>query len=415
MSSTELLDASVLMDGWSDRLRAIAATHWYVPTTMGPAVLSYARTRELLQDKRFRNMGTDIIDAQGVDDSVVRRQYQGFLLSCEGSRHKRLRGLLRCGFSRESVDRQRPRIRATAHGLLDRVADQPHFDFVSDVAARFPATVFAELLGIETIVEDPDYLRWCADMGHILGFEINDHLGPIRRAISGLSGYVVAAIEHRTRCPGPDMISALLDARVGDDRLSEDEIVSAGIALLLGGFDTTRRTLSRAILTMMGHRDQWHLLGRRPDLAASATEEILRYNPGTQVAIRVATESFDFHGLPVTEGQLVIAATGVANRDATVFDEPDRFDIQRPPAAILTFGAGPHHCLGAYLARTELVEALPVFAARLPDIELCGPVAYRRASAGSPGPTAIPVQSAALRSARQGVGSGFDVDPPHVQ
>ena len=236
-------------------------------------------------------------------------------------------------------------------------------------------------------------------MGHILGFEINAHLVPIHRAINGLSGHVVAAIEMRTRSPGPDLISALLAARDGDDRLSEDEIASAGIALLMGGFDTTRRTLARAILTMMDHRDQWHLLSEQPDLAASATEEILRYNPGTQVAIRVATESFDFHGMPVTEGQLVIAATGVANRDATVFDEPDRFDIQRIPAAILTFGAGPHHCLGAYLARVELEEALKVFASRLQDIELCGPVSYRPASAGSPGPSTIPVRSHRLRRA----------------
>ena len=118
MTSTDLIDASVLMDGWSDHLRSIAARHWYVTTTMGPAVLTHAAVRDLLQDKRFRNMGTDIIDAQGVDDSLIRRQYQGFLLSCEGSRHQRLRGLLRRGFSRESVDRQRPRIRATAHALL---------------------------------------------------------------------------------------------------------------------------------------------------------------------------------------------------------------------------------------------------------------------------------------------------------
>jgi cytochrome P450 len=392
MVATTALQPDELMEEGGPAVRRAQEADWYAETSMGKAVLRYREVHDLLRDPRFRNMGTDVLTRQGVTEGPVRRMYEGFLLSTEGDRHARLRGLLKKAFTPGAVDALRPRMREMMHTLLDELADRAEFDFVAEVAERFPAQVFIGMLGLPASFEDPDFRRWCGDLGYIVGLEVQTHLSRLEAAFTGLRGCIEPTIAARRAEPGDDLISALAAAEQDGDRLSDEELVCQIIALLFGGLDTTRRTVGKALLVMLEHPDQWRLLRQRPELAATATEEILRYAPGTRVAIRVAMCDLELNGVPLRSGELVIAATGAANRDPRAFEAPETFDIRREGAAPLSLGAGPHHCLGAYLARAELQEALPILAERLADAALAGPVTVRTAREGSPGPRVIPLR-----------------------
>ncbi|WP_438040290.1 cytochrome P450 [Sorangium sp. So ce128] len=392
MSTPHTLQPDDVMEEGGDVVRRAQEACWYAETSMGKAVLRYREVHDLLRDARFRNMGTDVLTRQGVTDGLVRRMYEGFLLSTEGAAHARLRGLLKKGFTPDAVDALRPRMRERMHALLDEIGDRTEFDFVTAVAERFPGQVIIELLGLPVSFEDPDFRRWCSDLGYIVGLEVKKHLPRLEAAFEGLRGYIEPTIAARRAEPRGDLISTLAAAEQNGDRFSEEELVCQIVALLFGGLDTTRRTIGKAFLVMLEHPDQRRLLQERPDLAEPAAEEILRYAPGTRVAIRVATCDLELDGVPIRAGELVIAATGAANRDPRVFEAPETFDITRRGAAPLSLGAGPHHCLGAYLARAELQEAVPILTRRLTEAALASPVVVRTAREGSPGPRVIPLR-----------------------
>jgi cytochrome P450 len=149
--------------------------------------------------------------------------------------------------------------------------------------------------------------------------------------------------------------------------------------LIFGGQDTTQCQLACALSTFAEHPDQWRLLASRPELAPSAAEEVLRFEPSGSGAPRVATEDLVLRDLEVKAGTIALPSGPAANRDPAVYPDPDRFDIERCPALpMLTFGGGEHYCLGASLARAELQEALPILARHLPGLALEGPIAWRR-------------------------------------
>jgi cytochrome P450 len=161
-------------------------------------------------------------------------------------------------------------------------------------------------------------------------------------------------------------------------------------ALVFGGQDTTRNQLGCALATFVEHPEQWALLADRPALAPTAVEEVMRVSPAVPVAVRVASETFAFQGLPIPAGAMLQLFTATANRDRAVFGAAE-FDITQSRPAQLTFGGGIHYCLGAPLARAELQEALPILAARLRRPRLAGEVRWRPAL-GIYGPLALPLR-----------------------
>lgn len=382
-----LLSAKDLMGEGAPALRAAQDRGWYAETELGKAVLGYAEVQRLLRDRRFRNMGTDLMTLQGIDDGLVRRTYEGFLLSMEGDEHARRRGLVRKAFDRASIESMRPGMRETLNALLDRACLAPRFDFVSDVAAPYPTQVIVRALGFDVSSHDVEFMNACSDLGYIVGFEVREHLALLESAIRTIQARVERVLADRRASPGSDVISRLICA----EGVSTEQLFAMVVTLLFGGFDTTRRTLAKAFVILLERPDQWQLLRERPELAERATEEIFRFAPGTKVAVRVALEDVDFEGLIIREGELLYAATGAANRDPRVYAEPDRFDITREGPPPLTFGGGPHTCLGAGLARAELCEALPILVERLAHVRLDGLITWRTAIEGSPGPMSIPL------------------------
>ena len=189
-----------------------------------------------------------------------------------------------------------------------------------------------------------------------------------------------------------DLISELIRAEDDGDRLTRDELLSLAGGLLMAGTDTTRNQLAASVQVLCDHPDQWALLARRPELAASAVEETIRHSPVTLRAPRIAVEDVDLGGVFVPAGTLVVANTAAANRDPAVYEDPDRLDITREaPPAMLSFGGGAHYCLGANLARLELAEALKVITQRMPHPRRTSPAPWKPLTALS-GPTTLPIE-----------------------
>ena len=173
------------------------------------------------------------------------------------------------------------------------------------------------------------------------------------------------------------MISALVEARDGGSRLSDDEIVATCVILLQAGHETTADLIGMGVLHLLAHPDQLALLRREPDRIADATEELLRFDSSVQISQRVGPSDIALPGGTVPAGEVFVLINGAANRDPEAFEEPDRLDITRAKKAHISFGLGRHHCLGASLARAEIQTAIRTLVTRFPDLALDGPAVYR--------------------------------------
>ena len=353
--------------------RAARAQHWYASTPVGIIVLRHEDVRTLLHDRRWRELGAAALGMAGITSGPLWEWFHQILSNKEGEEHARLRRLVSQAFTPRSTERLRPVMRATAHEFIDRFAGAGRCEFVSAFAAPYPVRVIGALLG----VPPGDFARfpaWSTDLSLAFASRIGAELPRIEAALGNLSGYVDELLAARRRSPGPDLISGLIAAEEQGDRLSADELRAMITVLIFGGQDTTQCQLACAAATFLAHPEQWELLAKEPGLAASATEEILRYEPAGSGSPRIATEDFRFRELEVKAGTIALPSGPAANRDPAVYPDPDRFDITRRPAEPqLTFGGGVHCCLGAALARAELQEALPILAQRLPALRADGP------------------------------------------
>jgi cytochrome P450 len=256
-------------------------------------------------------------------------------------------------------------------------------------ADPYPAWVIAELLGIPTERFDA-FLGWATDMG--LGFSrtaaaVQDR---IDEAVAGLHSCCDELTAQRREVPGDDLISALIAAEADGQRLTAAELLMMVSGLVFAGQDTTRNQLGLAMTTFTDHPQQWRLLAGRPELASTAVEELMRINPVVPVIDRVAIEDFTFQGVHIPAGTYVALFVAAANTEPDTFGDAP-FDITAQRTAQLTFGGGIHYCLGTWLARTEMREALPILASRLGDIALDGPV-VSRPHLGITGPVTLPLQ-----------------------
>jgi cytochrome P450 len=223
------------------------------------------------------------------------------------------------------------------------------------------------------------------------------HVDAVAAAIDGVGELTDRLIAERRAEPGEDLISALVIASEGSDRLSRDEIATMVLTLVLAGQDSTRCSLGHALATFAAQPDQWELLGQSPDLAAAAAEEVLRVNPVCPIVWRVADVDLDHRDLHLTAGTRIWLLVGHGQLLDSA-GNPDPFDITREHRPQLNFGHGPHFCLGAQLARVELAEALAVLARRLPDLALDGDAVYRPELAGFVGAERLPIRFTPIAS-----------------
>jgi len=287
--------------------------------------------------------------------------------------HTRVRALVVSAFSRRSVEERRGRILEVLNGLLDTAAAKGRFDLITDFAFHLPIIVASEIIGIPT--DDREAFR--------AAFELTGRLMAPKRSEESwaealeagrwVGRYVRDLIATRRASPRDDLVSALIAAEDERGALSDAELSSAISTIYTAAGTTTERMISSGLYLLLSHPDQWDALVADRSLVGGAIEEILRFHHPTQSTStnRRCTEDVALRGKTLKAGDTVRVGLGAANRDPTVFPDPDRFDIRRQMASPpLSFGAGPHFCIGAALARFETRLAIETIADRWPDLAL---------------------------------------------
>ncbi|MFD6567735.1 cytochrome P450 [Micromonospora profundi] len=280
--------------------------------------------------------------------------------------HGAYRRLASSAFTPRHVARLEPRIRELARARLEPLLDQRTFDFASDYAAALPNDVVCEMLGVPP--EDWDQLRADTD-------ELNQRVdgsdergeNSVRAALR-LAQYFVGLITDLRRQPRDNLTSQVIQSEVGGEKLTDAEVVAFLFLVVSAGNESTGKTIGNAWLHGALHPDvaQAGLNGRAEDWAS----ETLRYDSGNQMTVRSLTEERVIHGTRLEAGSRIAVLLGSANRDERVFPDPDRFDLDRDTSKMISYGRGPHHCLGAPLARIEMTIALEEAGAVFSDYEI---------------------------------------------
>jgi cytochrome P450 len=340
--------------------------------------------------------------------------------------HTRLRRLVSRAFTARTVAGLEPRIVALADELLegagaagragdggagaDRRAgagEAREFDVVRELAYPLPVRIISELLGVPA-ADHPRFAGWSGRLAHSLqppfGLtpeQAREQAEQVRAARSEFAAYFRELIGQRRARPSDDLLSELIRAEDDGQRLTERELIATCVLLLVAGHETAVSLISNAILALLRHPDQLALVRADPGLAGGAVEETLRYDAPVQLTSRVARGELAVGDVTAPDGAVILLLLAAAGRDPEVFADPDRFDVRRgrgEPGASgagaghgasgagagrragdhLAFGAGPHFCLGAPLARLEATVAIRAFAARVAQPELAaGGLSYR--------------------------------------
>ncbi|UQA90940.1 cytochrome P450 family protein [Streptomyces halobius] len=286
------------------------------------------------------------------------------LLATDPPDHGRLRKLAMKAFTPAAVARLEPRIREIAARLADALATRGSADLIEEFAVPLPIAVICELLGVPE-GDRAAVRRWSNTL-----FAAGDPDAVVDRASHAISDYMTGLIAARRDEPGDDVLSDLIAARDDEDRLTEPELVSLAVLLVVAGHETTANLIGNGMLALLRDDTLRSRLRADPGLLPAAIEEFLRYDaPMTIATFRYATEPVDLGGVRIETGDVVQVSPGAANRDPARFAEPDAVRLDRSTGH-LSFGHGPHHCLGAPLARMEARIAFEVLLTRCPDIRL---------------------------------------------
>lgn len=299
--------------------------------------------------------------------------------------HDRMRKLVFDGFTLAAVRKLAPRIRELVNQSIDQFAPKGTCDVYADLAARVPCDVISAMVGLPL----PDYVPVRELTDRVIKASRPDHELP------KLYDYFRDALRERRRVPRrEDLMGHLMEAEIDGDRLSDEEIVDFCVLLIIAGNETTTDLITTAVHLLGEHPEEWRKLVETPSLVASAVEEALRFDSPVQYALRKLRRDLEFLDCPMKEGQLVCLLYASGNRDPRRYPDPDRFDVSRHPAAILSFGRGIHVCLGAQLARLEGRVVLEEMIRRIPKYELVPDGARRLKNYHMRGFLKLPIQFA---------------------
>ena len=313
--------------------------------------------------------GTNIFEV-GDEQLVVLR---ALMLNMDPPGHSKYRRLVNKGFTPARVANLRSGIVDMSREIVDSIAERGECEFVDDVASQLPMMSICDMLGVPA--EDR---RHVYDLSNTLigfddpEFQVSDE--DRMNASVGMFEYAQKLGDERRANPGDDLVSVLVNGEVDGEKLDDLEFNSFFLLIALAGNETTRTVTSQAMRLLIEHPDQRALLVDDPSLLSGAVEEVLRYNPAVIHFRRTATADTQLGGQAIKKGDKVVIWYPSINRDESMFDDPDTFDIRRSPNEHLAFGVGEHFCLGANLARVQLNAILGELVSRLPDMEFAGPV-----------------------------------------
>jgi len=294
------------------------------------------------------------------------------IVALDPPHHDRLRALVTRAFSPKRVAEIEPRVRAVACELLDALPAREPCDLLAPFAWQLPSRVIGELIGIPE-ERQPAFLAWTEALVGVDPTGQNPNV-PVFGSIYGEFAKLLAERREERR---DDLMSALLDAEVDGERLTQQELLGFCFVLITAGNDTTANLVANGIALLAEHPEQRALLAAEPARIPDAVEEMLRFEPPAQQLPRRITRDVVRHGVAIPARSEVMLIWAAANRDERQFPDPERFDVQRRPRH-LAFGHGTHFCLGANLARLEARIAFEELLRRFPDYELAGEPTWKR-------------------------------------
>jgi cytochrome P450 len=284
--------------------------------------------------------------------------------------HTRLRRLSAKVFNVRSIGALRPNVERLTRWLIEGLAERERLDFIADFAGPLPALVIMDMLGVPRD-ELPRVKRLSDEMALFIGSTRGaaEKYGRAEAATREMAGLFRELIEERRASPKPDLLTELVNVEEGGERLSDDELVATCVILLFAGHETTTHHLANGLAALLRFPGALQRLRADASLAPAAVEELLRYDGPIGALVRIVREPYPLHGKVLQPGDRVFLLMNAANRDPRAYADPDEVDIDRGGPPHLTFGFGPHICLGFPLARLEGQIALPAVLARWSSIE----------------------------------------------
>lgn len=315
----------------------------------------FADARAVLRDPRCGNPTPEAFEQgrSSIDGAPGRPRRRDTLsmLFLNPPDHTRIRGLVSRAFTPRRVERMRSEVTAMTDDLLDAMG--PAGDFVSSLAFPLPANVISAMVGVP--VDDRDWLRPRV-AALTVGLEPiadDEEIAAAEAASGELWAFLSDLIARRRAEPQDDLLSALVEASDGEDKLTENEVLVNTLLIYAAGFETTTHLLGNMVRSLVAHPDQHDRVRRDRSLIPSAVEEVLRFDPPVQIDARFVHSDIEVGGHAIPAGESVMTLLGAANRDPALCDQPETFDVGRAGTQLLSFGSGIHYCLGAALARLE--------------------------------------------------------------
>ena len=354
------------------------------------------RSPEVSSDRRNSTRFQAVAAAMSAEDRARLERQRSFLF-LDPPDHTRLRRLVSKAFTPRTVERPGPLVSSLTTELLDAAAGRETLELVGDLAYPLPVTVISRMLG----VPEQDHVRF-AGWSEVLARSLDDTLSAgdpaevrlRRRAVDDFRSYFGSLVAQRRAEPQDDLLSALVAAEDDGDRLSEDELFSTAMLLLIAGHETTVNLISNGALVLLRNPSVRTRVAEDATYAAGVVEEVLRLDPPVQMTMRIPLSDMDVPGGRVVAGGTVVLLLAAAGRDPVQHPDPLRLDPSRT-SGHLAFSAGPHYCLGAPLARLEARIALQALASRLVDPQL-GELSYRE-NRVLRGPGRLDIQHAGVR------------------
>ncbi len=347
---------------WSERLN-----QWLAPT--------HSTANATLRTKSMGRIFSPVLPE--AEWEIFNWLHSDSILDSEPPKHTRLRALVQKAFTPGRIEALRPNVVQTCIELLDSAQakreEHGSFDVLADYAEPLPVLIIADLLGVPRDMAE-DLRRWSQDIVKMYEFDrTREQELAAQDSGRAFSEYVSSIARERKAKPQADLITALVEVEEQGEKLNEHELIAMCVLLLNAGHEASVNGFGNGMVALFRNPDQLALLSKNPrELAGTALEEMLRFDSPLHLFERTATADTQIGNTLVKEGQKVGALLGSANRDGTVFENPDKFDITRAHNPHIAFGAGIHFCIGAPLARLEMQTSLPMLFERFPDLELAG-------------------------------------------
>jgi cytochrome P450 len=373
----------------SPAVRAAREKSWYARTPYGLAVLRHNEMGRMLNHPSLRQGSHNWPALNGITSGMFAEWWMTTILVTEGQDHRRLRKAVTPTFSGRTVQRLEPEFRKLAGELIDTFIDAGHCDFMAAFANLYAARVLTLLLGLPSS-DAPRIFTLASEMGLALGVTFRQEIDRIERATAELYGFCDEVIADRKNNPGDDFMSQIVATTTVKDGLSDEELRNLTLMLVFAGVDTTRNQLGLGMSVFMQHPKQWTLLAADPALAPRAAEEVMRIRPTITWVTREAVEDFVFDGVPIAKGTTIHLLSESAGTDPRVGND-ETFDIAADNERHFGFGGGVHHCLGHFVARSDMTIAFRALSQRIKNVQADGTPEWL-ADSGNTGPVLLPIR-----------------------